>query len=83
MLSGRVICVEPITRPEESYRVWCVTECYTETSRMRRPWPTWGCRAKIKKNGSVVNVLIMDSVDCATVCSEMSVTVHVTTREAV
>jgi hypothetical protein len=24
MLSGRGLCVEPITRPEESYRVWCI-----------------------------------------------------------
>jgi len=30
-----------ITRPEESYRVWCV-QCDLETSRMRRPWPELG-----------------------------------------
>ena len=24
VLSGRGLCGEPITRPEESYRVWCV-----------------------------------------------------------
>jgi hypothetical protein len=24
MLSGRGLCDGPITRPEESYRVWCV-----------------------------------------------------------
>jgi len=24
VLSGRVLCVVPITRPEESYRLWCV-----------------------------------------------------------
>ena len=24
VLSGRGLCVEPITRPEESYGVWCV-----------------------------------------------------------
>jgi len=38
-----------ITRPEESYRLWCVVECDLETSRMRRPWPTGGCCAKRKK----------------------------------
>jgi len=27
VLSGRVLCVELITRPEESYRVWCVVVC--------------------------------------------------------
>jgi len=28
-----------ITRPEESYRLWCVIVCDLETSKMRRPWP--------------------------------------------
>ena len=31
-----------ITRPEESYRLWCVVVCDLETSWMRRPWPSWG-----------------------------------------
>ena len=39
MLSGRGLCDELITRPEESYRLWCVVACDLETSRMRRPWP--------------------------------------------
>jgi hypothetical protein len=34
VLSGRGLCCdELITRPEESYRLWCVV---VETSRMRR-----------------------------------------------
>jgi hypothetical protein len=37
VLSGKGLCDELITRPEESYRLWCV-----ETSRMRRSWPTLG-----------------------------------------
>ena len=50
------LCYELITRPEESYRLWCVVVCNLETSRIRRPWPTsdrqlhrgrgwgvWGC----------------------------------------
>ena len=46
VLSGRCLCDEMITRPEESYRLWCVVVCDLETSsRMRRPWPTGGCRA--------------------------------------
>jgi hypothetical protein len=49
VLSGRVLCDELITRPEESYRVWCVV-CDLETSWMRRPWPTGGCCAKKKKS---------------------------------
>ena len=42
MLSGRGLCDELITRPEESYRLWCVVVCDLETSRMRRPWPALG-----------------------------------------
>ena len=37
VLSGRGLCDELITRPEESYRLWCVIVCDLETSRMRRP----------------------------------------------
>jgi len=39
VLSGRGLCDELITRPEESYRLWCVVDCDLETSGMRRPWP--------------------------------------------
>ena len=42
VLSGRGLCDELITRPEESYRLWCVVECDLETSRIRRPWPIGG-----------------------------------------
>jgi hypothetical protein len=27
VLSDRVLCDGPITRPEESYRLWCVLVC--------------------------------------------------------
>jgi len=37
VLSGRGLCDELITRPEESYRLWCVVVCDLETSRMMRP----------------------------------------------
>jgi hypothetical protein len=30
VLSGRGLCDEPITRPEESYRLWCVVVCDLE-----------------------------------------------------
>ena len=46
VLSGEVLCDGPITRPEESYRLCCVTECDLETSKMRRPWPALGCWTK-------------------------------------
>ena len=48
-LSGRGLCDGLITRPEESYRLWCVVECDLETSCMRRSWPTGGCRARKKQ----------------------------------
>ena len=41
VLSGRGLCDELITRPEES--------CDLETSCMRRPWPTGSCCTKNKK----------------------------------
>jgi len=36
-LSGRGLCDELITRPEESYRLWCVVVCDLETSRIGAP----------------------------------------------
>ena len=42
VLSGRGLCDELITRPEESYRLWCVVVCGLETSWMRRSWPVLG-----------------------------------------
>jgi len=41
VLSGRGLCDELITRPEESYRLCRVVVCDLETSRMR-PWPALG-----------------------------------------
>ena len=32
VLSGRGLCDELITRPEESYRLWCVVVCDLQTS---------------------------------------------------
>jgi len=50
VLSGRGLCDELITRPEESYRLWCVVVCDQETSWMRRPWPALDCSAIRKIN---------------------------------
>jgi len=38
VLSGRGLCDELITRPEESYRMWCVVVCDLETSRIGAPY---------------------------------------------
>ena len=35
--SGRGLCEQLITRPEESFRVRCVVDCDLEASEMRRP----------------------------------------------
>ena len=37
VLSGRGLCDELITRPEESYRLCCVVGCDVETSRIGVP----------------------------------------------
>jgi hypothetical protein len=57
VLSGRGLCDELITRPEESYRLWRVVVCDLETSKeeAKSPLkgceykPTMGCDAKRKK----------------------------------
>jgi hypothetical protein len=49
VLSGRGLCDELGTRPEESYRLWCVVVCDLETSRMRMPLPALGRSATEKK----------------------------------
>jgi len=52
VLSGRGLCDELITRPEESCRLSCVVVCDLETLSIKRPWPTGGAVApnKLKKN---------------------------------
>ena len=49
VLSGRGLCDGLITRPEESYRLWCVVVCDLETSRMRRGHDPCCAAAKKKK----------------------------------
>jgi hypothetical protein len=38
VLSGKGLCDELITRPEESYRLCCVVVCDLETSRIGDPY---------------------------------------------
>ena len=52
VLSGRGLCDELITRPEESYRLWCVVVCDLETSWMK-PWPALGRSATAKKRNHI------------------------------
>ena len=48
MLSGRGLCDELITRPEESYRLCCVVVCDLETSRMGAPYVYDISRLRVK-----------------------------------
>ena len=52
MLSGRGLCDELITRPEESYRLWCVV-CDLETTKIlvneEEAKAHWGAIAPRKK----------------------------------
>ena len=56
VLSGRGLCNGLITRPEESYRLWCVV-VWSTISWMRRPWPALGRRAKTQ---NTVHTLIIN-----------------------
>ena len=60
VLSRRGLCDELITHPQESYRLCCVVVCDLETSWLRRPWPTAGCRAKTNKQTNVSLCLVMN-----------------------
>ena len=75
VLSGRGLCDGLITRPEESYRLWCVVVCDLESSRMRRPWPALGRSATAKKKkglwwiawkqpGRTVRTLCCENIVC-------------------
>ena len=46
MFSGRGLCDELITRPEESYRLWRVVVCDLETSKEEAKSPLEGCEYK-------------------------------------
>jgi hypothetical protein len=60
VLSGRGLCDEFITRPEESYRLWCVVVCDLETSWMRRPWPTGGPVAPNKQTTTLCSMRLLE-----------------------
>jgi hypothetical protein len=49
VLSGRGLCDELITRPEESYRLWCFVVCNLEISILRRSRPALG-RSATERN---------------------------------
>jgi len=54
VFSGRGLCDGPITRPEDSYRLWCVW-VWCRALTMRRPWPTGGL-SRHKKNRCITAI---------------------------
>ena len=50
VLTGRGLCDELITHPEESYRLCCVVVCDLETSRMGAPYIYDISRLRVKYN---------------------------------
>ena len=52
VLSGRGLCYELITRPEESYRLCCVVVCDLETSRIGAPYIYDISHLRVKVNQS-------------------------------
>ena len=50
MLSGRGLCDELITRPEESYRLWCVIVCDLENPLNKEALPQWRMLCQKKKS---------------------------------
>jgi len=59
VLSGRGLCDELITRPEESYRLCCVVVCDLETSRIGAPYIYDISSLRVKKN--IINELHSES----------------------
>ena len=57
VLSGRGLCDELITRPEESYRLCCVVVYDLETSRMGAPYIYIYDISRLKVNNLTLNLL--------------------------
>jgi len=57
-LSGRGLCDELITRPEESYRLCCVVVCDLETSRMGAPYIYDISHLRVKFDGLIYSLKI-------------------------
>jgi hypothetical protein len=70
VLSGRDICVGLVPRLEESYRVWCVSECDREPWITRSPWRTGGCCASGEKEYNVYVFVLHLMMVSASLCSD-------------
>jgi len=63
-LSGRGLCDELITRPEESYRLCCAVVCDLETSRMGAPYIYDISRLRVK---ILFNIILLCTLKSPTV----------------
>jgi hypothetical protein len=61
VLSGRGLCDELITHPEESYRLWCVIVCDLETSKWEGHDPRWVAEPQKKNTHIYVYVVLHTS----------------------
>jgi hypothetical protein len=69
-MPGRGLCDGLITRPEESYPLWCVVVCDLETTWMRWPWPTGGLsrqkqKLKIHVQCKMQNLIYLNKLQCS------------------
>jgi len=56
VLSGRGLCDELITRPEESYRLWCVVVCDLENLKNEEAMTRVGSQRHRKKGHLLIHV---------------------------
>jgi hypothetical protein len=54
LLSGRGLCDEPIPRPEESYRLWCVSQCDQKELQPRH----WNGKSGVGRRGRLKKKII-------------------------
>jgi hypothetical protein len=60
-VSGRGLCDELITRPEEFYRLWRVVVCDQETARTRRPWRAIGPQSHENNDNNNIYIILLPS----------------------
>jgi len=67
VLSGRGLCNELITHPEESYRLWCIILCDLEKLKNEEAMTRVGSQrhSKKKKNASVNKIFIIFKIASA------------------
>ena len=69
MLSGRGLCDEMITRPEEPYRLWCFVVCDLENLKNEEAVTRVGSQRHRKKNSSLRHEADVTYVNILYLCS--------------